>query len=809
MTGAGPPGPSNRQTSSDRYPQAWPEPVRDVLNFRESPFLRPIRLMRPIQRLRSRAGARRQPPARTFPTAVSKPLRIKTARRRFKVARDAHGVPQVTGRTWRDVLHGLGFMHFTDRPTQMLFARAMARGRAAELISDQPELLETDRFFRRVGLFLNVEEEIRRLDDPTFDDLTAYCEGVNDAMQQWGRSLPMVATRFALEPWTQASILLIGNLLNFGGLAIGQQQNERLLLELIHSGIPEDKLRELFGSVLDGADFELLRQVKISNQLSDEALELITDLPRLAGSNAWAVAPSRTATGSALLASDPHLEVNRLPAIWYEALLRWEEGYLCGATLPGSPMFAVGRTEHVAWGVTYLKGDTSDYFIEDCRRGPSGWQYRRGEDWHDFKVRQEILERKSGSSETLLVRSNPQGTLEGDPETTGPGYYLSVAWTGSQEGVGRSVATWNEVPRCRSSLELIDLVRQCPQPTLVWVSADRQGHIGLQANGWFPIRGASTSGMVPAPAWDERNHWQGRVPIESLPRIYDPPEGFVASANEDINPPGGPQLISVPVPDHRKRRIVERLGQMPEATLADMQALQYDVISLQARDLVAIFLPHLPAGSLRDRLAAWDFNYAPESTEATLFSRLYRHVLLEIFGHSSGIGWRRMLYLSSRVGYSTMVITCIDRLLTREHSLWWEDRDKGELIRRAAEKMQQQAEPEQPWAVTNAFRFTNRFFESQKVGRALGFHTGDLPMPGCHATPFQGHLLRAARRETTFAPSYHFVVDLASDEAWTNLPGGPSESRFSRWYKNLIPLWCAGKYKRLGVDPLAPRPDEI
>ena len=89
-------------------------------------------------------------------------------------------------------------------------------------------------------------------------------------------------------------------------------------------------------------NLELLRRVRIASQLSDEAIELITDLPRLAGSNAWAVAPSRSATGHALLASDPHLEVNRLPAIWYEAVLSWDDDYVMGATLPGCPLFAVG-----------------------------------------------------------------------------------------------------------------------------------------------------------------------------------------------------------------------------------------------------------------------------------------------------------------------------------------------------------------------------------------------------------------------------------------------------------------------------------
>jgi penicillin amidase len=118
---------------------------------------------------------------------------------------------------------------------------------------------------------------------------------------------------------------------------------------------------------LDGLDFEPLREVRIAQRLSDEALELLADLPRLAGSNAWAVSPARSATGHALPAADPHLEVNRLPPIWYEIALNWGDGeYALGATLPGCPIMAVGRTRNLAWGVTYMHADTSDFFIEDC-----------------------------------------------------------------------------------------------------------------------------------------------------------------------------------------------------------------------------------------------------------------------------------------------------------------------------------------------------------------------------------------------------------------------------------------------------------
>jgi penicillin amidase len=736
------------------------------------------------------------------PAETMQLLHPKHARRSFTVERDEFGVPHIRAGSWREALYGLGYLHAIDRTTQMLFARTMASGRSSELIFDRSELVETDRFFRRAGLHLRLDEEVRALDDGTFAELTFYCEGVNDGMKESGRTLPMWAAGFRPSPWNQQAVLLVGNLLNYGGLAVGQQQNERLLLELIQTGADDALLRELFSPLLDDADFELLRRVKISSQLSDEALELIADLPRLAGSNAWAVAPSRSASGHALLAADPHLEINRLPSIWYEAVLQWGDHYAMGATLPGCPLFAIARTERLAWGVTYMKGDTSDYFIEDCRRGgATGWQYRRGENWLDFSVRDETISRKSNGSEQLRIYFNPQGTLDVDPETTGQGLYLSIAWTGSDPGGGRSIATWLQIVGSADAAAAMEVARSCPQPTLCWVFADRAGHIGLQACGSFPKRRAGLNGLLPIPAWDERNHWQGRIPCDLLPRAYDPPEGFVATANNNINPPGGPEFITLPVPSYRHDRIVERLAELPQATLADMQQLQYDVVSLQARRMLELFLPHIADGPVRQRLAAWDCRYSIESLEATLFARLYRNVLLEIFGQApnsngGGIGWRRMLYLSSRAGYSTMVLTVIDRLLEKNDSLWWRGRDKSDLIRRAAERLA--GETDQPWGETNSFHFVNRFFPARRVGRALGFRSRRMAMPGCQATPFQGHLLTTARRETSFAPSYHLVTDLGTDEVWTNLPGGPSESRFSPFYKNDLPRWQSSEYKRLG-----------
>src|SRR5580704_8413680 len=130
-----------------------------------------------------------------------RPLQLKHAQRHFSVARDDAGVPHITAESWREAIYGLGYMHALDRPTQMLFARSIAGGRSTEMIADRPELTETDRFFRRAGLYLRLEEEVRELDDNTFAQLTAYCEGVNDGMKESGRSLAMWATGFHPSPW--------------------------------------------------------------------------------------------------------------------------------------------------------------------------------------------------------------------------------------------------------------------------------------------------------------------------------------------------------------------------------------------------------------------------------------------------------------------------------------------------------------------------------------------------------------------------------------------------------------------------------
>lgn len=720
------------------------------------------------------------------------------AKRPFRAARDEAGVPHVLAPSWSDALYGLGYLHALDRGTQLLFARSVALGRAAEQIADRTELVETDLFFRRIGLHLRLQEEFQELRADWREQISIYCEGVNAGLSDLGRTWPMWATGYNVCPWDEVSVVLIGRLLSFGGLAVSQLENERIILELIHAGVDELTLRELFHPRLDAVSLDWLKQIHLSNRLSNEAMELLSDLPRLAGSNAWAVHGSRSQTGSALLAADPHLEVNRLPAIWYEVTLSWGDGhYVMGASLPGCPLFSVGRTRNLAWGVTHMKGDVIDFFVEDCRKRNGRWQYRRGTRWRNFQVRQETIVRRGRGAEEHTVFCSDMGPLEENPEHRGEGYHLGVRWVGALPGNAAALGTWLELVHARSVKQAMRIAARCAHPALCWILADREGHIGYQAGGRFPKRPYPYHGLTPFPAWQRSMRWNGWMKLRELPQAYDPPEEFVAAANEEICSRSGWPLVTQPAPDYRKRRIVALLSALAGATVQAMQTMQYDVYSIHAEDLLRIFLAELPEGTLKEQLARWDRCFTPQSTEATLFFRLYIAVMIEMLGHARGVGWRRMLYLCSRAGYSLMILTAADRLLQRPDSPWWrrDGLSRSEMIRRAAERIA--LRPIVPWAQVNSFHFTDRFFGGHRVGRLLGYDSQKYAMPGCHATIFYGHVLQTATRETTFAPSYHFVTDMASDEAWTNLPGGPSENRFSPWYRSDIPRWLTGQYKRL------------
>jgi penicillin amidase len=221
------------------------------------------------------------------------------------------------------------------------------------------------------------------------------------------------------------------------------------------------------------------------------------------------------------------------------------------------------------------------------------------------------------------------------------------------------------------------------------------------------------------------------------------------------------------------------------------------VYSLQAEAFMKILSPLLPDTPAGNILKTWDFHYDAESTGAWLFERFYKALHLEVFGEN-GFGRAAVDHLDRHTGIFNDFYVNFDRVLLSENSAWFDGKTREEIYAKAAEKMLM-IEPRK-WGDDQKLMLTHILFDG-KLPKFLGFDRGPVTVIGNRATIHQGQIYESAGRKTSFAPSYRMVTDFAKDEIFTNMAGGPSDRRFSKWYCSDLENWETGKYKRLGPDP--------
>ena len=703
----------------------------------------------------------------------------------LRVYRRPDGVLGIRGPDLCSLFWGMGFCHARDRSLQLLITRVLGQGRAGELLESSDEMLEVDRFFRRMGWANGLETELEKLDDDVRIANESYCSGINAGL---GGRAPWELRLLGLspEPWSLGDSLLLMRLIGWIGLAQSQGEVEDLFLEMVQAGVPEPLMDGLFPGALDGVDVELLRQIQRENRLVPEGLNWIAGLPRMMASNNWVVSPDRSKTGSALLANDPHLEINRIPAVWQELLLELPERTIIGATMPGIPAVILGRSDELSWGVTYSFMDAVDSWIEDCQDGC----YLRGTEWKPFRERRETILRKKKPPVHETYWENDHGVLDGNPWE--PGKYLARRWAAGEGGALSLVASYKlmSATTVERGMQLLGQI----ETSWNWVLADRDGNIGYQMSGLMPWRRKGLSGLAPVPGWMPENDWLGFVPMEDLPRSYNPEDGVLVTANNDLNHLGKASPINAPMGSERARRIEQLLLERSPLDLEDFQSIQYDTYSLHAEEFLDAFGPLLPDGEPRAELLAWDCCYDVDSMGAGLFEDFYAEVREAIFG-AEGLGGEVFAYLVAHTGVFNDFYERFDRILLDWSAAWWEGKDPTEIAARALAVAWER--PRVRWGERNKVQVSHLLFGGKLPG-FLGFDGPEVELPGGRATPHQGQLFQSDGRQTSFAPSIRMMADMGEAVLYTNLPGGPSDRRFSRHYASGWERWRAGTYKRLG-----------
>lgn len=543
-----------------------------------------------------------------------------------RIALDRDAVPRVRAATMEDAAAALGWLHARERLFQMELMRRGTSGRLSEIAG--PATLRIDRLMRTLGVARAAEAALAGLSPEARAVFEAYARGVNAWIAQRGR---LAAPEFVLlgepEPWRPVDSLLWGKMM---GLALGGNWRTELRRLWLAQELPPARLRELWPA--DGQAGRPEAALPFPGPLA----------PFASASNIWAVDGRHSATGAPLLASDPHLAYG-LPGPFYLARLEVGDRVIAGATAPGVPLVLIGHNGRVAWGFTTTGADTEDLFVE---RLTADGRYETPDGPRAFVTREEIIRVRGAEPHRLLVRETRHGPVISDVEKAPrvPGTVLAVAMASLAPGDTAADGLLALV-RAGTLEEARAAATKITVPVQNLVVADRE-RIGLFVTGRVPLRRAG-DGALPVPGHDGSHDWTGFAEGEALPRIVAPASGRIVNANERVAPADFPVFLARDWPgDWRARRIRQMLDARPRHEPADFAAMQADVQSLLAADLLPV-MTRIPApedpddAEMFDRMRRWDGAMRPDAPEPLLFKawlRAFVATVLERGGVESGVG---------------------------------------------------------------------------------------------------------------------------------------------------------------------------
>lgn len=485
------------------------------------------------------------------------------------VAVDGRGVPTFKAADLFDAFRAQGFETARERLFQMELMRRSAEGRLSELVG--AGALPLDKIHRTYGFKHVAEAAVPLLPAEERQALEAYAAGVNAFIAarpgRWGLEFQMLGLK--PEPWTAAHslevLLLMHEDLSTSWKSEVQAEALKDLPEatrkFLMPSIAEGDLPltpDLPGTVPDteaffaqGASKPASASDKAAALRDLESMQAIpTPDPELrAGSNNWVIHGSRTKSGKPILANDPHLNL-AAPGIWFQVRFEVAGRSAQGVSLPGLPGLIIGHNDAVAWGFTNLGTDVQDLYREPM-----------------VSIRTERIPVKGKAPVELAVVLGAHG-----PQVL-PG--LSLKWTALDPALLRMPTMGFMQARDWASFNAA--VDQFTGPAQNIVYADIQGHIGWRASGLIPIRKQGNDGSRILDGSDASNDWLGFVPQAEMPRVFDPPEGFIATANNRVIGTSYPHVVATEwAGTSRAGRISGMLRTVHQAIPAQVAQMQCD-----------------------------------------------------------------------------------------------------------------------------------------------------------------------------------------------------------------------------------------
>jgi penicillin amidase len=734
--------------------------------------------------------------------------------RSVRIDRDSCGIPHIYADTDEDLFFGFGYALAQDRLFQLDYLRRRGSGRLAEILgADGAELdllgrvagiqsvLELDLLNRTVGIRRIAEAEWNTLADEPRALLAAFSHGVNALMEESRERLPIEfdLLDYRPEPWSPVDCLTIEG--EFRWYLTGRFP-VIVIPELAKRVLGDGPLYRAFLQAEDGDESILPSGSYSEARCGTQPVGVAAAYPESReGSNNWVLAGRRTDTGKPLLASDPHIAFDAV-SCWYEVHLHGGSFNVAGAAYVGMPGVLFGRNERVAWGCTNNICSQRDLCQEKTDPAHPNCFYFDGR-WEPARKREEIIIVRGSQPVRKMILYSRNGPIVDEvlpplARQTGP---VALKWLGAYQGGWLTALL--AMNRAHSAADFRAALEPWYVPTFNVVFADVDGHIGYQTTGRIPLRRAWERGY--RPGWDPEHQWQGLIPFDGMPRLSDPEQGWIATANNRVAPDDYPYPLSGTWGDgHRARRIRQMIEAKPRLSRDDFSLMHRDALSLRALRTLPCLLNVLASatdsriGEAVTRLRAWDGRMEPDRTGAAIFEVFFSHwtraVVHERFddrtaaflsGGASGLA--AGLLLEDANGW--FVVRRRDQVIMEAigSALDW-------LTNRLGSDMSQWT-----WGKLHILSLRHVLSGRGDLGQLLDH--GGRPVPGnahtvCNTGP-------GSNFESRTGANYRLIADLNTAGLWAVDSQSQSGHPGSPHYSDQFQTWLKGEYHSLPLEPSA------
>ncbi|HMM10804.1 MAG TPA: penicillin acylase family protein [Bacteroidales bacterium] len=731
----------------------------------------------------------------------NKSITLQGLKGEVQVLRDERAVPHVFADNTHDLYMVTGYLMAQDRLWQMDLLRRATMGSLAEIFG--ADMVDADHLLRALRMTEKSKMVMDSLSPDMLSELEAFSSGVNQYIAQTGNRLPPEFTILGYKPVPWEPIHTVNLIGYMAWDLVGSWQNEIALYKL-RELLPEEKWLQLFPEIDNQQTFvypevQTLSLLEAGKKLEDMGLEIRN------GSNNWAVSGTRTVSGKAMMANDMHLGFG-LPGIWYQIRQTVKGKFsVSGVSLPGAPAVICGHNDHIAWGMTNLYVDEMDFYAETIN--PEGTHYSFNGNWLPLEIRSEKIAVKGGDTVVRTIAFTHRGPIISGFKKM-EGEQISMRWTGND--YSNELRTIMLLNRATNWDEFRDAVKTFGAVAQNIVYADVEGNIGLQVTGNIPIRRSGNAIFV-YPGDTDTYDWTGSVPFSELPFEFNPPRGYVSSANNRTAGPDYPHYIGYWY-DNSAR--IDRIRQMIEATdkhdTESFMNMHLDQTTAFAPPFVERIIPIIKnSGDLSPKtfeaislLENWDYSMPANAPQPAIFEGFYRHFMANVLKDELGdkfadIGGGLMRHIFSQL-FDNPQSSLIDDTRTTEV----EDfetivvRSFEDAIAELSDKLGTKP-ANWKWGDIHQLTLNHPMGRVKVLDRLFGLNKGPYPVGGSfHTVNPMAYNFHKGYAVNHGASQRHIYNTGDWSQSYTVIPTGTSGIPASRYYAAQRNMFLKGEYYR-------------